>query len=613
MNCSHLKTVLWSLAATIVFCAMFGNPVRAAERDWVYGGAGEWDWSAFGMIPPYGPILCPWSDLTEPTSVDPAYFGRVAEGGSLDGRAVVTEDEHCLSLHTGYDAGSNNTIRVNGGTLNVGLQYHIGYGGTATHIQESGTTDVGNNLQMGDLVGSHGILNLQGGLLESYTSFFGNHGEATINHSGGTYQTRGVRLGVYADGQGDYFLSGNGNLVSTDDILVGGYGQGSFSQSGGALVQATAVILGSTSTGSGSYRLDGGQLNINDPTDLEYLYVGRQGSGVFTQNGGQIVKTGVRGINIYLGDDPGATGTYHLNGGQVTSSLLDVGRSGTGTFNQNGGTNTVNTAVYIGERAGAEGEYNFYGGNLTGPGELYVRLNAGATGRFQGNGVVSLTGSLTNNGRIVANGAGAEVALDLRAMSQALNTVDNDADNGWYATNLGQLILPRLAIASGPGAYNWGESQTDTDIDLVNSVRIEFGDVLTGGTLTIALDDPARSDVPAGIDYVAGVWYFDAVGGLDFTEADVTFRYDDALVASLGLTEDDLRVFHFDDVASVWEDITSAIDTAGNHIYAYGVDSFSFFAVGANDPPAVPEPASVVLFGIGLVCMGGFVRRKRSA
>ena len=100
-----------------------------------------------------------------------------------------------------------------------------------------------------------------------------------------------------------------------------------------------------------------------------------------------------------------------------------------GTFNQNGGSVTVTHQMMIGSDATnsglygwgsgtsggrGDGTYNFNGGTLAGGGSMIVRYDAPATGTFQGQGAVGLTGTLTNNGRMIADGG----LLDLSSFTR---------------------------------------------------------------------------------------------------------------------------------------------------------------------------------------------------
>ena len=94
-------------------------------------------------------------------------------------------------------------------------------------------------------------------------------------------------------------------------------------------------------------------------------YVGYSGSGSFSQSGG------INGIDngFYIGYNAGTAGTYNLSGSGVLLGYANedeyVGYSGTGTFNQSGGTNTA-YLLTLGSASGSGqiGTYNLSGNSL---------------------------------------------------------------------------------------------------------------------------------------------------------------------------------------------------------------------------------------------------------
>ena len=517
---------------------------------------------------------------------------------------------------------------------------------------------------------SGGTLTVGTGASPYEDTIVGRYGQASFTHTGGTHTAARVILGDYGSGEGTYDLSGAGQ-VNADNEYVGWIGTGAFTQDGGTNT-VDFLNIGAASGSTGTYELNGGTLTVNNNIshhssanssalivdggalagdwtslsvcDLKIGYaagatgtftmdaartvsaddvrIGEAGTGGFTQTGGTHTISNA----LYLGHEQGAVGTYSLSGGALsafveyigmsgtgvltqqagtnTTELVCVGYEGTGTYTLEGGVNEVNTGVYLGMEPGAEGTYRLEGGALSGPGYMIVRDDSGALGELQGYGLVSLTGNLTNNGRVVADGMGADRRLDLSSMGWVGNMMENTSTNGWFAVDHGRLELPAISI-SGAGPYNWGESSSDTTIDLVNSVRMDFTNP-GGGDLSISLLAADHGDVPLGLIDPVGIWYFDTA--ITFDEVDLTFRYDDALAATLGLNEAYLQVMHY--VGGNWEYVTTGIDTANHWIYADDVTSFSYFAVvGAQE--TIPEPISLIFFGTGVVGVFGFVARRK--
>ena len=122
--------------------------------------------------------------------------------------------------------------------------------------------------------------------------------------------------------------------------------------------------------------------------------IGDSGTGTFTQSGG---TNSVFNNILYLGANTGASGTYNLSGqGQVSANTEYLGCSGTGSFTQSGGTNSIAADLYLGYFLGGSGACSSGAYSLSGSG----RLSAGS--EYVG---YSGTGSFTQSGgtNIIAN------------------------------------------------------------------------------------------------------------------------------------------------------------------------------------------------------------------
>jgi len=288
---------------------------------------------------------------------------------------------------------------------------------------------------------------------------------------------------------------------------------------------------------------------------------------------------------------------------QYSDPVLKIGHQGTGY-------------LYMGE--------GFAGGwpgaiTETGSGDypthMVVRGTSDAIGVVQGYGTIMMEGDLENNGLVAAYGYGTQTDLNLSNFDGGVTSaIENEkavqnGQYGWLAMGLARLYLPAISVGAGSGAYNWGEDPSDSEIDLRNSARMDFDAVGTSGYVALTLYDPARSDVPAGLSNVVGMWSAEAYL-LDFDSVDLTFRYDDIMADFLGLTQDDLDVYYY--VNGDWLAVTSGIDTANYRIHADDITSFSWFAVAeGGQQGAIPEPISMIFFGTGLTGVIGFAARRK--
>ena len=121
--------------------------------------------------------------------------------------------------------------------------------------------------------------------------------------SGGSNIGGGLTLGDAPGGTGSYEFSGG--WVGWGTQYVGYSGMGSFVQSAG-VNSLYDLYVGYSPGAMGSYVLTGGSL-----IDVGFEeFIGHSGVGNFIQTGG----THVAGYWFYLGSSPGGTGTYNLSG-----------------------------------------------------------------------------------------------------------------------------------------------------------------------------------------------------------------------------------------------------------------------------------------------------------
>ena len=195
-------------------------------------------------------------------------------------------------------------------------------------------------------------------------------------------------------------LKSSKKIALSENVYVGKNGHGTFTQEGGSITAANEYI-GYASLGGG------------DPFT----------PNTFTQNSGTNTVSG----DLYLGYGGSGTSTYNLNGNW--NSVLQagtevVGHNGKGVFNQSGGWNIVSANLTVGGGEGT-GEYNLSGGNISASNEnigagtgLGVFNQTGGTNQVQGtltigtNGIYNLNNSpdaglyiFLDAGTIVNNGA----------------------------------------------------------------------------------------------------------------------------------------------------------------------------------------------------------------
>jgi len=103
--------------------------------------------------------------------------------------------------------------------------------------------------------------------------------------------------------------------------------------------------------------------------------VGGSGTGTFNQVGGTHSVSG----ELTVGRGGGASSYSLLGpGARLTADTEYVGYEATANFRQNAGANSVGTDLYIGRGSGANGAYELNGGVLDVDGSLYIAHDDGA-------------------------------------------------------------------------------------------------------------------------------------------------------------------------------------------------------------------------------------------
>ena len=392
---------------------------------------------------------------------------RSATAGSLTLGLDSNSDDTGNGINAGY-------VVMNGGSLTVGLtgNLRIGqgnylYNGVGTFTLNAGTVETltGSNMP-GGLLRRHRDLqperrhsesddyttNISGFNPNNDTAYYIGQegGTGTYNLTAGVLQTPWLSLGY--GGQGYWCgTSGYRNAPLTNGTCPG---WGYFNQSGGAVNAGILTVGGGWDSGGfGTYTITAGNLNA---TSIRLGMLDGAGTGC------QTLANPTTGWNSTIAP----VGTFNQDGGTVivTQSLIvgsdlcnfgGYGGMGQGYYNLNGGTltdvvNGVSQGANLIIRQGNPVNWSLPGPVLGNP----------AIGIFQGQGTVSFTGTLTNNGIVVANGG----TLNLSSFSAVTendtlpnvvlassiggtiglgNSVQTNQSNGWYAVNGGAACSAR--------------------------------------------------------------------------------------------------------------------------------------------------------------------------
>ena len=260
-------------------------------------------------------------------------------------------------------------------------------------------------------------------------------------------------------------------------LLLGWYGgPNGTGKHGWGLYQGQAV---------GTYNLNGGLLTggpggneMNVTGGLEI--VGVSGTGIFNQAGGTNLPTlelnvgGQTGNLIYSFLFPAgpAYGAYNLSGGLLSTGLENVGPAGTGIFTQTGGTNVAGT-IYLGGAVNngfvrTPGTYNFAGGLLQ---ASYISFYSDTYGNVAPHFFNFTGGTLQPS-----PGATTYYYAPITVGTNASNIATFDANGQNMPLNSGNVAL------AGPGQLRVIDSVGGGAVVLGNSNDTTLGNGYTGGT-----------------------------------------------------------------------------------------------------------------------------------
>jgi len=326
------------------------------------------------------------------------------------------------------NATSSGYAELDAGTLAVGGRLQVGESGTAVFTMKGGTLTTGDNIGLAD---------------------GGGTGKGTFNQSGGN-ATDGNELwvGNNVGSVGTVNLSGNANLTVNSWLAIGRNGStGVINLSGNAtLTKAGANVItfaGLTgASANGTINQTNGTVNsLNNDT-----WLGEDGIGTWNMYGGAANLA-----LLQIGRNGSSKGYFNLNGGILSVNQIALG-SGYGEFHFNGGTLRAR-ASNANFMSGVTGY--FYAGGAVIDSQGYTNTIASPLVDFAGggltkigNGTLILTGPNSYTGLTTVNGG--KLVEDVSTFVSGPVTVANTAGLGLnlsYA--FGQINHSSLTF-SGP-------------------------------------------------------------------------------------------------------------------------------------------------------------------
>ena len=278
-------------------------------------------------------------------------------GFNSQGSGTYELSDGVLTVNNNEVIGSSSVFTQSGGSHNVN-NLVVGSIKIGTYHQTGGTVSV-LNLVLGVEAPDTGYFNQDAGTIHSYTSeIIGNNGTGEFNQSGGTHAANNLVLGLNSGSKGTYNLN-SGDLTVDNTEVIGNSGTGAFNQQGGTHT-TYSLALGSSNNADGSYNLSRGSLQADTES------IGLLGNGTFNQvDSGDSNQNNA--VNLIIGVNGDGNGTYNLGGGTshlIVTGVETIGYQGTGTFNQTGGTHSVKNLIF-GSGALGDGTYNLISNNAS--------------------------------------------------------------------------------------------------------------------------------------------------------------------------------------------------------------------------------------------------------
>ncbi len=382
---------------------------------------------------------------------------------TIEGNATLTANGNEFML--GDSNGVQGDLSQTGGTVNISGRTRIGHwpNNTSTYALVDGALNSSGEFNVG--WDGTGIFTQTGGT-STFTGQLRVNRRGTVNMEGGVMNANGpLRIAVRSGSDTARFNLKDGTVNATS-VGVGeaGGNAGQIVQTGGVMNASGLVRVGHWGNETSGYVLEDGTLNLTgagaDPNAFGerkgVLYLGIDGTGLFTQTGG---LASAHGIHLDHRGNTGGIDTFTIEGGRFTVDAYGIQSSHSSILINLGGGTMAASADWSSPLPMA----------LTGTGGNVTFDTAGHT--------ITLSGALTGGGGLVKVGDG---TLEM--------TATNNSFTGPTTVSGGVLKVTSAMIYPGPP--NWQNRQ----ITVNNGGVIEVGGWGDGATAGIGRVAFAREE-----------------------------------------------------------------------------------------------------------------------
>jgi len=583
------RTTPFALAAGLI-AAVF-----PAARGGDIGAVGSGNWSS----------TTTWTGGAAPGSGDDVFIGGNRPAGAAQSAAVaLTGDAAARNLYLGYNNNGQGVLNLGDSRLTLNsLTIGASAGTTGTITRGTGsfttnglTVNNGNSLTLeaGDIARD---LSVQNGSAAT-TSAVGNVTN-TVSVGAGSTLSLGADLAVGGTVGGQGTVDANGHSISAYQLALGSGGTNLVDRGDlriSSLLDINGPLPGFEITAGdtiGSLRLSNHSMTLG-----EGVHIG----GLTLQNGSSLTTTSTG--NVTSGVNVGSGSTLSL--GADLAFAYGASISGQGTIDANG------HAISAYQLALGSG-----GTNLVDRGDLnlsYLTVN-GAGADFHFNAADSVGALNLNNGSHATTSATGNITSDLGISEGSTLSLGADLAVKWFINASGTID------ANGHDVYGVRFTLTGPDANLIDATVSASGltlnaaditlnalgssvgglDLKNGSTLTLiqTMGDAAGFSVDGNHWLAMGGVAIDSSSTLALIFADTPgeswlFRWQGSWLSEL----DSMIAAGRITVATSWE-----YDVVERNGYTYIMQTSA----------AVPEPASVVMMGLGVAGGVGVLARRRKA